>query len=43
MALSHAVEGVPESVLKTILGVCLGDDSEFSILLDGSRKNLINI
>ena len=28
VALSHALEGVPESVLKTILGVCLGDDSE---------------
>ena len=28
MALSPAVEGVPESVLKTILGANLGDDSE---------------
>jgi hypothetical protein len=28
VALSPAVEGVPESVLKTILGVFLGDDSE---------------
>ena len=28
VALSPAVEGVPESVLKTILGANLGDDSE---------------
>ena len=43
VALSPAVEGVPESVLKTILGVFLGDDSEVSILLAGSRKNVKNI
>ena len=28
VALSHAVEGLPESVLNTILGASLGDDSE---------------